>query len=148
MFPPYPVRLAMLLGWMGMIFVFSADSDSGQTSGGLLEVLLSILAGILSPLEPGERDLVHLLIRKGAHFTEYAVLAMLWTGVLPRGSRRFMLAFFLATGYAITDEIHQAFVPSRGPSPIDVLIDASGATLALALLWLSKRVTWAPRRTS
>ena len=139
---PWPNRLtlflrgAMLVGWMALIFMFSADSDSGATSGGLLEALVALLSGLLGPLGLETQANLHLLLRKAAHFTEYAILALLWTGVLPRRSRRLWLAFWLAAGYAVTDEIHQAFVPNRGPSPIDVLIDASGAATALTALWL------------
>jgi VanZ family protein len=123
---------------MGLIFWFSADSDSGATSGGLLEALVSLLASVVGPVGPEAHDTLHVLLRKAAHFTEYAVLALLWTGVLPRGRQGIILAFCLTTGYAITDEIHQAFVPNRGPSPLDVLIDASGAAVALAGRWLLK----------
>ena len=136
---PLALRVAMLLGWMAMIFMFSADSDSGETSGGVLDVLVGFLAGILGPIGPDLQDGLHLLIRKAAHFTEYAILALLWAGVLPHGPRRLWLAFWLTTGYAVSDEIHQAFVPNRGPSPIDVLIDASGAATALTALWLLNR---------
>ncbi len=135
---PFAIRLALLVGWMGLIFLFSADSDSGETSGGLLEMLVTLLSALVGPIDPEARDGLHLLLRKAAHFTEYAILALLWTGVLPRGPRRLLWALALTTGYAVTDELHQAFVPNRGPSPIDVLIDASGAAAALTLFWLLK----------
>lgn len=135
---PYALRVAFLLGWMGLIFLFSADSNSGATSGGLVEALASLLTSIVGPMGPEARDTLHFLLRKAAHFTEYAVLALLWTGVLPRGRKSLILAFCLTTGYAVTDEVHQIFVPHRGPSPIDVLIDASGAAVALAGHWLLK----------
>jgi VanZ family protein len=44
------------------------------------------------------------------------------------------LAGTIAVGYAITDEIHQTFVPTRNGSPVDVLIDAVGAAAAMAAL--------------
>ena len=133
---PLFLRVAMLLGWMALIFMFSADSDSGETSSGLLEALVGLLSGLMGPIGPETQAVMHLLLRKAAHFTEYAILALLWVGVLPQRPRRLWLALCLTAGYAVTDEIHQAFVPNRGPSPIDVLIDSSGAALALATLWL------------
>lgn len=134
--PSFPLRLAALLAWMGLIFLFSADSDSADTSGGVLETLLALATQILGPIDPATREIAHFGLRKAAHFTEYAILALLWTGVLPKGPRRLLLAFWLTTGYAVSDEIHQAFVPQRGPSPLDVLIDAGGAGTALAALKL------------
>ena len=133
------LRVGLLLGWMAMIYMFSADSDSGATSGGVLEALVGFLTALTGPLKPEVQEALHLLLRKAAHFTEYAVLALLWAGVLPRGSRRLWLAFWLTTGYAVSDEIHQAFVPNRGPSPFDVLIDATGAATALTALWRFER---------
>ncbi len=47
-----------------------------------------------------------------------------------------LLASFL---YAASDEIHQAFVPSREGRPMDVLIDTGGAALGLAAVWIFSR---------
>jgi len=84
---------------------------------------------------------LHHLIRKSAHFTEYFVFCLLLYRGL-RGGRigwSFMWgfnAFFIAAGYSVLDEIHQAFVPSRGPSAYDSLLDSTGALVAVVVLWL------------
>ena len=86
---------------------------------------------------------IHFLIRKGAHLTEYAILAvLLWRGlrfrrINLRGSLwpQAALAFVVAIIFAASDEYHQAFVPTRGSSSADVLIDSCGAILGLALRW-------------
>jgi hypothetical protein len=50
------------------------------------------------------------------------------------------MALLLAVIYAITDEIHQSYVPGRFASPMDVLIDTSGALIGLGpWLWRSLR---------
>ena len=88
------------------------------------------------------------LVRKCAHLSEYAVLAMLvW-----RARRRQLLiatrtwswrlaieALWVAVLYAATDEFHQTFVPSREGCLRDVIIDSSGAAAALFLIWLVGR---------
>jgi len=76
------------------------------------------------------------ILRKGAHMTEYAILAMLlWRAI---GSE--LAALALAIAYAVTDELHQAFVPGRHASPVDVAIDGVGAAIGLVvLLWLKRR---------
>jgi VanZ family protein len=70
-----------------------------------------------------------LVLRKLAHMTEYAVLALL----LLRATGSYAWAFGLAVGYACTDEFHQTFVRGRHGSPVDVGIDAVGALIGLAV---------------
>ncbi len=111
------------LAWMGMIYYLSAQSS------------------LPSPPEP----LLDLLLKKGAHFGVYAMLAFWWWRALcsvrrsssERLSNRAVLAlaFVLTVLYAASDEFHQSFTPSRFPSPWDVLIDTTGAATALGLLW-------------
>ena len=70
------------------------------------------------------------VLRKGAHMTEYAILlVLLWRAL---GSE--LPALAASVGYAISDEIHQAFVRGRHGSPVDVAIDAVGMLIGLALL--------------
>ena len=81
-----------------------------------------------------------LIGRKLIHFGEYALLCFLWwralvTVTTPR--RAALLAFLLASGYALTDEYHQTFVDGRHGTPVDWLIDSAGA--AAAALKLSAR---------
>ena len=77
-----------------------------------------------------------------AHFTEYAILAsLLWLAL--RSSPRFArhataLAFGLAALYALSDELHQSFVPGRTPDARDWLVDLAGAALAIWLLSRSR----------
>ena len=83
-----------------------------------------------------------LILRKCAHMTEYAILAVL----LLRATRSPRAAFALAAAYAVTDEIHQLFVTGRHGSPLDVAIDSAGAVLGLgAARWLAGRTP--PRDT-
>src|SRR4051795_13559237 len=83
--------------------------------------------------------------RKIIHFGEYALLCLLWWRALkdvtnPR--RAALLAFVLASAYAITDEYHQTFVEGRHGTPVDWLIDTAGA--GLAAFTLLRRETRAP----
>jgi VanZ family protein len=77
-------------------------------------------------------------LRKLAHMTEYGILAYLIERAL-KGSfavsprALFLTAWVLALLYAASDELHQHFVVGRHASPIDVLIDAAGAGIALIL---------------
>ena len=75
--------------------------------------------------------------RKFVHFGEFALLTALWwraltTRMAPR--RALTAALLISVAYAGTDELHQHFVSGRHASPIDWLIDASGAILAAVYL--------------
>ena len=83
-------------------------------------------------------------VRKAAHVSEYAVLALLSWRARRKPVRHQKrpwrwseagFALVVAVLFAATDEWHQTFVPTREGSPRDVLIDAGGATLALVALW-------------
>ncbi len=101
-----------LVLWMGAIFYLSA-----QPSDSLPDV--------------GAWDL---LLKKGAHFTAYAILAWLAYRVCEGRKRPFLLAFFIAVLYAVSDEYHQTFVPGRNGNGWDVLIDSAGAFVGLIIL--------------
>ena len=70
------------------------------------------------------------ILRKGAHMTEYALLAAL----LLRALDRELPAFFAALAYAASDELHQHFVHGRHATPVDVAFDTVGI-LAGLLVW-------------
>ena len=128
--------LAVLL-WMAVIYIFSAQTGaiSGGTSGRILKVFIGVFYPNFDSLSPDLQSSImsvwHTVIRKGAHFSEYAVLAALsasairtynlsklWRAVIPVG------VGFL---YAASDEIHQLFVADRAGSFKDVCIDTAGA---------------------
>jgi VanZ family protein len=75
-----------------------------------------------------------LILRKGAHTTEYAVLSVL----LLRAVGREAPALALGVLYAASDELHQAFVRGRHASPIDVAIDSVGLLIGV-LAWRRAR---------
>jgi VanZ family protein len=97
--------------WAALIFALSSVPDLGTGLGGWDTVL-----------------------RKLAHAAEYAVLGAL----LLRASGRTGLAFALGTLYAVSDELHQALVPGRLGSPVDVAIDAMGVACGV-VLWQRAR---------
>ena len=152
------IMLCVLLGWMLLIFLFSAQNstDSASLSSGMLRRLLSLLPGwdALSPaLQTKRIHALHRLFRKLGHFTEYAVLGAIaaqtmracFPTVVTSGKcvRYFLIPACFALLYAVCDEIHQIFVPGRSCEFRDVMIDTSGACLGIVLLaaaaWLLQR---------
>ena len=133
---------------MVVIFLMSAapGNISGEQSGLIVRMILAV-HGIFfgnTPLAPETIDLIHTFVRKAAHMSEYAVLALLYLYALCKNEakRPMRTALLLCALYAATDEIHQAFVPDRGPSPIDVMIDTAGAAVGLALHRLACRIRY------
>ena len=110
-FRPFASRWLPVVAWAALIFALSSVPDLGTGLGGW--------------------DLV---LRKIAHAAEYAILGAL----LARATARGGLAFALGVLYAVSDEVHQSFVPGRLGSPLDVAIDAAGV-LAGVLLWQTVR---------
>jgi VanZ family protein len=91
-----------------------------------------------------------LVLRKGAHTAEYAILGAL----LLRALDRPVSAFLGGTAYAVTDELHQRFVSGRHASAVDVAIDAVGVAAGIILFRavthgaLSNIRTWTARRST
>jgi VanZ family protein len=105
--PKLVTNWLLVFAWAALIFALSSVPDLGTGLGGW--------------------DLV---LRKIAHAAEYAVLGVL----LLRATGRAGLAFAFGAAYAVSDEVHQSFVPGRLGSPVDVAIDAAGVAVGIVLL--------------
>ena len=94
-------------------------------------VAWAALIFVLSSVETLDTGLggVDYALRKLGHMAEYAVLGAL----LARGIGRPLPAFLVGVAYAVSDEVHQHFVPGRHGTPIDVAIDAVGVAVGVAL---------------
>lgn len=131
--------------WFALIFIASSDTQSSQRSSRIIGPLLRWLFPEMTEETIG---LVVLFVRKCAHLTVFGVLALLfWRAFRKpvRGdtrpwswseARNSLIGVFV---YAITDEVHQAFVPARQGSALDVVIDALGGAAALLALWACGR---------
>lgn len=134
----------MTAAWAGLIFYLST-----QTFGvGFTEWLLAQILHIFHlRVSLHTFNLLHFLMRKGAHTTEYAIFcAFIYHALSPDGSFRWrwrvaLESLLLAGGYSLTDEFHQIFVPGRTASLVDSSIDTAGATLALALIYSAHRLS-------
>ena len=112
--------------WAAVIFFFSTDTFSGSNTGAILEPLFRHFFPILSAVDI---KLIHAVVRKLGHFSEYFVLTIL---ILNRSvddntNGRVVIALVLTVLYAISDEFHQGFVPTRTASIADVTLDIFGA---------------------
>lgn len=146
--------LVLTILWMGLIFFFSSQpaDDSAYLSSGVVKMLLGFLDGIFNGNPPQFITGIFFngdhFIRKAGHFTEYFILGILVYSFIRSAVFKRVLGISLSVCllYAVSDEIHQIFVPGRGPSPADVLLDFSaavaGIVLFICMAKLSRRVVY------
>lgn len=143
-----PATVLALVAWMAVIFAFSAqpDTKSAEVSAGVGYRIAAVWDKVFR-LEQSEQELrllaerIDYPVRKGAHMSEYGILALLFFALIAcirwqAAGSGCLLALFLAFLYACTDEFHQRFVPGRSGSFTDVMIDTSGAAAAMLFVFL------------
>jgi VanZ family protein len=119
--------------WMVLIFWMSTGTFSAANTSLIVEPLLRFL---IPSITEKKIALIHGLIRKLGHVTEYFILGILLFRAFrsswgKRGSLRWaFLSSLIIALYAATDEFHQSFVYSRTASLLDVGIDTSAGLLA------------------
>lgn len=136
---------AAVIAWMALIFYFSHQpgSESSELSQGVTEIIVTTVEKI-APNADYDINHFHYLVRKNAHFFVYLVLGMLVINALRRsgvkGGRSIALAFFVCVLYAISDEVHQLFIPGRSGEVTDVIIDSAGSSVGIVVYLLIGKV--------
>jgi VanZ family protein len=130
-------RYGPLIVWAALIFIGSSDLlSSSHTSSFIVKPLRLLFPGVSDET----LSFIHFFLRKLGHFTEYAILAFLGarafrgssTGWLRERWLRASLIFVVV--YALSDEFHQMFVPTRTASIYDSMIDTAGGLTMLIFL--------------
>lgn len=137
-------RYGPLVAWAAFVlFASSANFSASNTS----RIIRPLLVWLFPKISEASIQQVHFFVRKAAHFTEYAVLALLAARAFRTSSlsaiRRYwwLASFALVAAVALTDEYHQSLLPSRTGTIYDSLLDMTGGGVALACLalWLATR---------
>ena len=127
--------------WGFEIFSFSAETAdvSGDRSRAIARAAAETLSFVLKkPLNSEDTVLfISHIIRKCAHMAEFAFLAVLVFLLIRSVNGRKMpyCALFVTAAYAAADELHQMFVPGRGPAVSDVMIDSCGAAVGILIIF-------------
>jgi VanZ family protein len=141
---------AVLL-WLVLIFSLSAQpaEQSDELSKKVTEVIIETVDRVV-PLETDEKPTIDLverfnhIVRKYAHFSAYLVLGLLIMNALRRsgvrGFKAFMFSLLFCILYAVSDEIHQLFVPGRGAQVTDVLIDGAGSIVGIGMYGVVNKI--------
>ena len=126
-----------VLIWLGVISVASGDLMSAEHTSRFIGPFLLWLNPDISTGTIAE---FQFCVRKAAHVTEYAILALLLCRAVfckatanAARSLLFVGVWIACVFVAASDEFHQSFVESRGASVWDVMIDSAGAILGLLI---------------
>lgn len=132
-----------------MIFIFTMSSFGHTSSDAQSNLFVDFIAQNFPHVRHGlENNLISLitlifLVRKTAHFIEYAILGSLfflnlksWQKPKNSTSMNMLLSLIFSFLYACTDELHQIFVPGRSAQFRDVLIDTLGASFGALITYL------------
>ena len=132
-----------VLIWLGFIFAGSTDAFSAEQTS---RFLVPFLRWLDPQISLAAINAIQLTVRKLAHLIEYAILAALFWRALRDGLNLgtkiwilFIVVWFACGIFAVSDEFHQSFVPSRTASPHDVLIDIYGALIGIVLCLMFSR---------
>lgn len=137
---------SILIILLGLTFftIFQFSNQNGDKSSGLSKKVARKIVDIYpytkNLSEETKNKIVkesQPLIRKGAHFSIYMVVGILIMTFMSTYEMRLIKKFLISLGvggiYAISDEVHQSFIPGRSPSPIDVGIDTAGVIFGIII---------------
>lgn len=120
--------------WIMIIFSFSLQNgdESGKLSGGIVAWVVDLLF----PEDFAHVELVHFLIRKAAHFTEYFILGVLLSMTVREANwtRPLLKPWILGTLVACCDETIQLFSEGRAGMITDVMLDSSGVLTGCVIM--------------
>ncbi len=138
------IAFLLLVLWMTVIFIMSAQpaKESSQTSSKFVSKVIDVVYSDFESFSVEEQtNITHSItftVRKTAHFLEYFVLGALATIAVftfKNGSiyLKILEATLFSVFYAVSDEVHQYFVPGRACRISDVCIDFVGSICAIVL---------------
>lgn len=130
---------------MLLLFNLSGQTrtQSAQLSGSITQNIVKIFYNNYDSASEEEIlnivNTVHGFIRKAAHFTAFLLIGVFSSVAMYTYNCKQKLKIFiplaLGAGYAIFDELHQYFVPGRGPGFLDVLLDCCGCTCGVLIVF-------------
>ena len=127
------LRICIALLILNILFIWGNSLLPGSVSGAFSKFVRDVLATFF-PGGGEDPQAGHGLLRKMAHFTEFACLGGLLCWFFHMLKKPVWTAFLCGVLVASADETIQVFVPNRGPSIRDVGIDSAGVILGMILL--------------
>ena len=138
----------MVICWMVVLFVLSAQNaeKSSSVSGKVIEVVATAIQPSFAELDVAEKSTLiselQVTVRKFAHYFSYSVLGTLLSLAMQTHPLRLRLrlrkqmfwSLTIGVIYAISDEIHQYFVPGRSMQLSDVILDSFGVFTGVCIV--------------
>jgi len=130
---------------VAVIFMFSAqDSEtSSETSRTVLTEITEFISETFDiAVSYDQVEGAQNIFRKFAHFAEYTLLGIFACNMfreiraIERKRRAAVAAVIFGLAVAVSDEIHQIFVPGRAARVTDVLIDVCGVCVGAGFVWV------------
>ena len=139
------ILIIALIGTFSIIFGFS-NQDS-KTSGGISQKVTEFIIKFIPSIQQKEEnqreeviDIIESVIRKIAHFSIYTLVGFLLMSLMStykiKEINQIGTSLIIGVIYASTDEIHQAFIPGRGPQVTDVILDSMGVLTGIFISFL------------
>lgn len=143
-------RLRFLINAWGPValgvVVIAVETQAFMGADHTSVIFRRIYEHLLGPVSDAQWEILHHCIRKTGHFLGYGLIGLAWLRAwwktLPH-SRFFQdaaLALLGTAAVASCDELHQSFLPNRTGTPVDVLLDCSGAIVLQLIVYIWLRV--------
>ena len=129
------------------VTIFGFSNQNSETSSGLSQKVTNFVVEMIPSIkdmpEPEKEnvvDRIESIIRKIAHYSIYTLVGILLMSLMItyklKELDRIAVSLIIGVIYASTDEIHQAFVPGRGPLVTDVILDSIGVLTGIFIAML------------
>ena len=133
------------------VTIFGFSNQNSETSSGLsrkvTNFVVEIIPSIKNMQEPEKENVVdrmESIVRKIAHYSIYTIVGILLMSLMStyklKELDRIAVSLIIGVIYASTDEIHQAFVPGRGPLVTDVILDSIGVLTGICIVLLVYKI--------
>ena len=129
---------------LAIAILISVASTSRFGAEHTSRVIIPVLRWLLPHARHRTLETIHHLIRKGAHVFEYSIFSLIVLRAFRAGRKGWSWnwaywTIFTVACFSLLDEFHQAFVPGRGASVLDSLLDTTAGALALLVVWIIER---------
>ena len=133
------------------VTIFGFSNQNSETSSGLSQKVANFVVEFIPSIEnmpePEKEnviDRIESIIRKIAHYSIYTLVGILLMSLMStykiKELDRIAVSLIVGVIYAVTDEIHQAFVPGRGPLVTDVILDSIGVLTGIFIVMLVYKI--------